>query len=134
MGIRLKLKKIQMAELGSYTQADPDTVPGTLVFLIRTSEFIDYHLYRMYHSEATLRTVSGQHYGYANPAVDKLIDQERRTFEREKRLPILRQAQELIWKDQPLVYLFHQVNVWGQRKNVSGFRYIPSNQVFPGMV
>ena len=54
------------------------------------------------------------------------------TFEPDKRLPILKQAQELIWKDQPLVFLAHQSNVWGNRKNVSGFRYVPSGSVWPG--
>ena len=132
VGIRTTIKKMQMAELGPLLQSDPDTLPGTIVFLVKTSEFIDYHLYRMYHSEATLKTVTAQRYGYSNPEVDKLIDQERSTFEPDKRLPILRQAQELIWRDQPLVFLFHQVNIWGQRKNVAGFRYVPTNQIFPG--
>jgi ABC-type transport system substrate-binding protein len=134
VGIRTTLKKIQMAELGPLIQADPDTLPGVVVFLIKTSEFVDYHLYRMYHTDATLRTVTAQRYAYSNPEVDKLIEQERSTFDPDKRLPILRQAQELIWKDQPLVYLFHQVNVWGHRKNVSGFRYVPTNQIFPAEV
>jgi peptide/nickel transport system substrate-binding protein len=134
VGIRTTIKKIQMAELSGLIQSDPDTLPGTAVFLVKTSEFVDYHLYRMYHTEATLKTVTAQRYAYSNPEVDKLIDEERRTFEPEKRLPILKQAQELIWKDQPLVYLFHQVNVWGQRKSVSGFTYLPSNQIVPGQV
>ena len=43
-------------------------------------------------------------------------------------------SQELIWKDQPMVYMFHQVNVWGQRKSISGFEYRPNNQVYPGQV
>ena len=46
----------------------------------------------------------------------------------------MKQAQELIWKDQPLVYLAHQANVWGNRKNVSGFKYVPSGSVWPGTV
>jgi peptide/nickel transport system substrate-binding protein len=88
----------------------------------------------MYHSDATTRTVTAQHYAYQNPEVDKLIQQERTTFDPEKRLPILKQAQELIWKDQPLVYLFAQTNVWGQRKTVQGFKFLPSNEVYPGQV
>jgi len=134
VGIRTTIKKIQSAELVPMLQADPDTVPGTLFLLLKTSEYVDYHLYRMYHSDATTKTVTAQRYAYANPEVDKLIAQEQSTFEPEKRLPILRQAQELIWKDQPLVYLFHQVNVWGQRKTVSGFTYLPSNHIVPGQL
>jgi ABC-type transport system substrate-binding protein len=88
----------------------------------------------MYHSDATTKTVTAQRYAYGNPEVDKLIDQEQRTFDPNQRLPILKQAQELIWKDQPLVYLAHQSNVWGNRKTVSGFRYMPSGSVFPATV
>ena len=78
--------------------------------------------------------MTAQRYAYGNPEVDRLISQEEATFEPDKRLPILKQAQELIWKDQPLVYMFHQVNIWGQRNNVSGFRYVPTNQIFPGQL
>jgi ABC-type transport system substrate-binding protein len=114
--------------------ADPDTLPGTVVLLLKTSAYVDYHLYRMFHSDATTKTVTAQHYAYQNPEVDKLINQERTTFVAEQRLPILKQAEQLIWNDQPLVFLFAQTNVWGQRKNVSGFRFLPSNEVVPGAV
>jgi ABC-type transport system substrate-binding protein len=134
VGIRTTLQKGTLAEILAVSQSDPDTLAGTLVFLIKSSEYIDYHLYRMYHSEATTHTVTAQRYAYSNPEVDKLIRQEQTTFDPEQRLPILRQAQELIWKDQPLVYLFHQVNVWGHRKTVSGFKYIPTNQIVPHQV
>jgi ABC-type transport system substrate-binding protein len=134
VGIRATIRKIQSAELDPLLAADPDTLPGTIVLLLKTSAYVDYHLFRMYHSDATTRTVTAQHYAYQNPEVDKLIQQERTTFDPEKRLPILKQAQELIWKDQPLVYLFAQTNVWGQRKTVQGFKFLPSNEVYPGQV
>ncbi len=126
--------KIQSAELVPQLQADPDTMAGTVFLLLKTSEYVDYHLYRMYHSDATTKTVTAQRYAYGNPEVDRLLNEQQRTFEPDKRLPILKQVQELIWKDQPLVYLAHQSNVWGQRKNVAGFRFIPTNQVAPGTV
>ena len=134
VGIRTTIKKIQSAELVPMLQADPDTLPGTLFLRRKTSEYVDYHLYRMYHSDATTKTVTAQRQAYSNPEVDTLIAQEQATFEPGQRLPILQKAQELIWKDQPLVYLFHQVNVWGQRKNVSGFAFLPSNQIVPGQL
>jgi peptide/nickel transport system substrate-binding protein len=134
VGIRATIKKIQSAELDPLLAADPDTLPGTVVLLLKTSAYVDYHLYRMFHSDATTKTVTAQHYAYQNPEVDKLINQERTTFVAEQRLPILKQAEQLIWNDQPLVFLFAQANVWGQRKNVSGFRFLPSNEVVPGAV
>jgi ABC-type transport system substrate-binding protein len=123
-----------MAELAPIIQADPDTLPGTIVFLIKASDYADYHLYRMYHSEATTKTVTAQHYAYQNPEVDRLINLERSTFDQEKRLPIFKQMQEIIWKDQPLVYLFHQVVIWGRRKNVSGVFMRPNKELVPVQV
>jgi ABC-type transport system substrate-binding protein len=134
VGIRTTIKKIQSAELDPLIAADPDTLPGTVVLLLKTSPFVDYHLYRMYHSDATLKTVTAQHYGYQNPEVDRLIQQERTTFDASQRLPILQQAQQTIWNDQPLVYLFAQDNIWGQRKTVSGFTFLPTNEVVPAQV
>jgi peptide/nickel transport system substrate-binding protein len=134
VGIKTNIVKIQSAELTPQLSADPDTMAATVFLLQKTSEYVDYHLYRMYHSDATTKTVTAQRYAYGNPEVDKLIAEEQKTFEPDKRLPILKQAQEMIWKDQPLVYLFHQSNVWGQRKNVSGFRYLPSGQFVPAAV
>jgi ABC-type transport system substrate-binding protein len=134
VGIRTTIKKIQSAELDPLLAQDPDTLPGTVVLLLKTSAYVDYHLYRMYDSDATIKTVTAQHYAYQNPEVDKLIQQERTTFDQSARLPILQQAEQLIWNDQPLVYLFAQTNVWGQRKNVSGFRFLPSTEVIPATV
>jgi ABC-type transport system substrate-binding protein len=134
VGIRTQIVKIQSAELVPQLSADPDTMAGTVFLLLKTSEYVDYHLYRMYHSDATTKTVTAQRYAYGNPEVDRLLSEQQRTFDPDKRLPILKQAQELIWKDQPLVYLAHQANVWGNRKNVSGFKYLPSNSVWPGTV
>ena len=134
VGIRATIKKIQSAELDPLLAQDPDTLPGTVVLLLKTSAFVDYHLYRMYHSDATVKTVTAQHYAYQNPEVDKLIQQERTTFDQTARLPILQQVQQVIWNDQPLVYLFGQTNVWGQRKNVSGFKFLPTNNVVPATV
>ena len=134
VGIRTQIMKIQSAELVPQLSADPDTMAGTVFLLLKTSEYVDYHLYRMYHSDATTKTVSAQRYAYGNPEVDRLLNEQQRTFDPNQRLPLLKQAQELIWRDQPLVYLMHQANVWGQRKNVSGFQFIPTNSVKPGTV
>ena len=134
VGIKTTIVKIQSAELVPQLSADPDTMAGTVFLLLKTSEYVDYHLYRMYHSDATTKTVTAQRYAYGNPEVDRLLSEQQRTFDPNQRLPILKQAQELIWKDQPLVFLFHQVNIWGQRKNVSGFSYQPTGFILPGEV
>jgi ABC-type transport system substrate-binding protein len=131
VGLRTTLRKVAEAERTALTRTNPDTRAGQLGFFVKTSAYVDYHLFRMYHSSATNIEGTAQRTAYGNPQVDKLIEQEQATFDPEKRLPILKQAQELIWKDQPLVFLFLLSNIWGQRKNVSGFKFIPSNEIVP---
>ncbi len=131
IGIRTTVKKIEMAEMSNYLRSDPDTLPGNMMLRNTVSSYTDYHLYRMYHSDATKKQITAQRYAYENPEVDKLINEEQRTFDPQKRLAVMKQAQELIWKDQPLVYLFQQMNVWGHRKNISGYVYLQSNEMVP---
>ena len=130
VGVRATIKKLDNAGLDATLSADPDQNPGLAIMPIRTSSYVDYHLYRMYDSVAT-HANAAQRSGYSNPEVDKLIDQERTLFEPAKRLPVLKQAQQVIWDDQPFVYLFQQTNFWGQRKNVSGFTVLPTKDLVP---
>jgi peptide/nickel transport system substrate-binding protein len=44
--------------------------------------------------------------GYANPEVDRLLEEGRRTFDREKRQQIYRQIHRLLYEDQPYTFLF----------------------------
>lgn len=48
---------------------------------------------------------------YSNPEVDKLIDLSRRTFEKEKRIPILQKASEIIASEDPYLFMFTPVSV-----------------------
>jgi ABC-type transport system substrate-binding protein len=132
VGVDLGLTKLQPAELTQHLQAPPDSQPGVLFLLVSTSDYTDFHLFRNYHSGATIRATIGVRTGYGNPAVDRLIDQGRRTVEATARLALLKEAQEIVWKDQPHVYLMHASNNWAQRRDVSGFQVLPSNAVVPG--
>lgn len=130
VGVRATIKKVDNAGLDSTLAADPEQNPGLAVMPIRSSFYADYHLYRMYHSDAT-RANAAQRSGYGNPEVDKLIGEERALFDPAKRLPVLQQLQRMIWEDQPFVYLFQQTSLWGQRKNVSGFLVPPTGALTP---
>ena len=45
--------------------------------------------------------------GYSNPEVDRLIDQARKLYERDQRIPLLRKVHELISADYPYVFWFN---------------------------
>lgn len=46
------------------------------------------------------------HVSYSNPTVDRLLEQGRRTFNRERRTAIYRELQRVLAEDQPLVFLY----------------------------
>ncbi|TMI85194.1 MAG: hypothetical protein E6H03_00850 [Bacillati bacterium ANGP1] len=131
VGVHMTIREMAFADLLAFSSSDPDTRPGTATCLLKGSPYIDYHLYRMYDSAATNVPATQQRTGYSNPEVDKLIAAERSTFDPEKRLPILKQAQQIIWQDQPIIYLLQLVNIWGARQGTSGFIVLPTGDFVP---
>ncbi|HKX17329.1 MAG TPA: ABC transporter substrate-binding protein [bacterium] len=132
VGVQMTIREMAFADLLAFSSSDPDNRPGTATCLLKGSPYIDYHLYRMYDSAATNVPATQQRTGYANPRVDALIAAERRTFDPDKRLPILKEAQRLVWDDQPIIYLLQLVNIWGARSGASGFAVLPTGDFEPG--
>lgn len=132
IGVQMTIREMAFADLLAFSSSDPDTRPGTATCLLKGSPYIDYHLYRMYDSAATNVPATQQRTGYANPKVDALIAAERRTFDPAARLPILKEAQRLVWEDQPIIFLLQLVNIWGARSGVSGFTVLPTGDFVPG--
>ena len=57
---------------------------------------------------------------YSNPKVDQLIDQARQLYEREKRIPLLKQVHELISADYPYIWWFNQkYTLYGHTKRIT---------------
>ncbi|MDQ1669370.1 MAG: peptide/nickel transport system substrate-binding protein [Actinomycetota bacterium] len=58
--------------------------------------------------------------GYSNPALDKLLEQARQSQDTEARGALYGQAQGLLQRDDPLIYLYRQRNLTGVAKQLSG--------------
>lgn len=67
---------------------------------------VDYDPKQIWHSDSAKNTGSN-FVSYENKRVDQLIDEARETLEREKRIPILREAFKLIAEDVPYAFLFN---------------------------
>jgi peptide/nickel transport system substrate-binding protein len=65
----------------------------------------DPDLYDLFHSSKT-REGEYNFVGYANPEVDRLLEQGRRTFDQEARQRIYRQVHRRLYEDQPYTFLF----------------------------
>jgi peptide/nickel transport system substrate-binding protein len=71
-------------------------------------------------------TNQGRNFGqYSNPKVDELFKQGQLEFDREKRAEIYRQIHEILWEDQPALWLFHRKSLFGVNKRLRGFNFSP---------
>lgn len=68
---------------------------------------IETDLYQAFHSSQAAS--KGDNFvGYRNPALDKLIDEARRTVDESKRMPLWQQAERILSQDQPYTFLMRR--------------------------
>ncbi len=60
------------------------------------------------------------HYAYSNPEVDALMAKARSTVDEGARVATFRKLQELIHRDAPLVWIYHQTEILAMNKRVQG--------------
>ena len=63
--------------------------------------------YQLWHSSMADVKGSSNHVGYKNPEVDKLIEQARAEFDKQKRIQIHHQIHRILAEDQPYTFLFN---------------------------
>jgi peptide/nickel transport system substrate-binding protein len=73
----------------------------------------DDHLYSLFYTKAGFNLSK-----YTNPAFDKLLDDGRTTLEQAKRADIYKQAQKVLFDDQPFIILYQNIRVFVARKSV----------------
>src|SRR6185312_3006604 len=66
---------------------------------------------------------------YANPAVDKLLDEGRETVDPAKRRALYDQMWPELRKDLPLTYLWTPRNIVGMSARLHGFRPVPDGMI-----
>lgn len=60
--------------------------------------------------------------GWSNQAYDSLLAQLRQETRAVKKLQLMRQLEDILWEEAPMIPLLHQVNKYAYSKRVSGFR------------
>ena len=68
---------------------------------------IETDLYQIFHS-AQAASNGDNYISYKNSALDKLIDEARRTVDESKRMPLWQQAERIIYDDQPYTFLMRR--------------------------
>ena len=79
-----------------------------------------------YTNENIFGTGQDRNYGnYSNPKVDALFKQGMQEFDREKRATLYAQLSNLIYEDQPYMFLYTRSSFYGFNKGLRGYRFSP---------
>ncbi|MCC7475753.1 MAG: peptide-binding protein [Pirellulales bacterium] len=79
-----------------------------------------------YTNENIFGTGQDRNYGsYSNPKVDALFKQGMKEFDREKRAAIYGEISNLIYEDQPYLFLYTRSSFYGFNKKLRGYRFSP---------
>ncbi len=71
-------------------------------------------------------TTDGRNYSqYSNPDVDRLFEEGKREFDREKRAAIYGQIHQKLWDDQPYTWLYYRNSMYAFNKSVRGYSFSP---------
>jgi peptide/nickel transport system substrate-binding protein len=77
-------------------------------------------------SENLWKTGENRNYvQYQNPEVDRLYEEGKKEFDREKRAEIYRQIHLKLWEDQPYTWLYFQPALYGFNKKLRGYMISP---------
>jgi len=87
----------------------------------RATAGMDYTLYRLFFTG-----VGANRTGYANPRVDALLKEGRAATDPAKQKQIYGEVQEIVWKDQPFLFLWYQTQAIGVANRVQGFAVQPN--------
>ena len=128
VGIKLTIKKVEQAEHNADLAWDPNTHNNDYIMPTRSSQFLDYHLYRLYHSAATTANAA-QRSGYANKEVDRLIEEGRKSADPAVRNPLYQAASKIIWEEHALSWIIDLSSAMGSRKTATGWEYLPLEEI-----
>ena len=71
-------------------------------------------------------TGEARNYGsYSNPEVDRLYDEAMLEFDREKQAEIYGEIHNLIYADQPYLFLYNKHSLYAFNKQLRGYRFSP---------
>lgn len=87
----------------------------------RATAGMDYTLYRLFFTG-----VGANRTGYSNPRVDALLKEGRAATDPAKQKAIYGEVQEIVWNDQPFLFLWYQTQAIGLSNRVQGFAVQPN--------
>ena len=113
VGVLLNLKAVEWTSFSKLVD-DKQFEAATLAW----TRVIDGDMKQIWHSASAANNGSN-FISYSNPEVDKLIDENRRTMDRSKRVELGRKIQRLVYEDQPYSFMTERrFSLYGHQKYV----------------
>lgn len=103
-------------------------------YILQWSGDMDPDLFPLFHSS---QHEGGLNYvAYVNPEVDELLERGRRTLDPDKRVEIYRRLHEVIYQDQPYLFLYFAPTLWGVSTRLDGVEPHPAGLLtgWPGIL
>lgn len=86
--------------------------------------------YQIWHSSMADVKGSSNHVGYKNPEVDRLIEQAREEFDKQKRIQIIHQIHRILADEQPYTFLFNSKQLAAVDKRFRNVVPFPNRPIF----
>lgn len=114
VGVEIKIKNI---EWNSFVKL-LDEKNFDAVRLAWSGGGVEWDPKQIWHSDS-IEGASSNFISYSNPEVDRLIDQARKLYDRNERIPLLRRVHAIIAADYPYIFWFNpQFSLYGHTKRV----------------
>lgn len=121
VGVNAKADVMPRASWSDILGIPPAEREDNMAMVGRATPGIDYTLYRLFYTGVGANTT-----GYSNEKVDDLLRQGRATTDMEAQKKIYGEVQEIIWTEQPYIFLWYQTQALGVADNVKGFTVQPN--------
>ncbi len=120
VGIKLDIRILDGSAYSTTMRMDPTdpNAPWCYVSGNGPTTTSDPDYYDTYHSKA--HKIRFNFVNYSNPRVDELLEQGLTTIDKNVRIPIYKEFQELVMQDLPLIPLYEMVVVFGVQSRVGG--------------
>ncbi len=120
IGIDAKANVVDRGTWSATINQTPDKRTDNMGMVGRATAGMDFTLYRLFYTG-----VGANRTGFSDPEVDKLLTEGRATTDLAKQKEIYGRVQEIIWQQEPFVFLWYQTQALGVGDDVKGLEVRP---------
>lgn len=129
IGINVNANIVDRGTWSGVINTAPDERKDNMGMVGRATAGIDYTLYRLFYTG-----VGANRTGFSNARVDELLRLGRTTSDPARQKEIYGEVQEIVWTEQPFVFLWYQKQAIGVGDDVKGLEVRPDETMILGTV